>query len=528
MGKGLQNVVNSWVNVNNNHVVFPGDREENLLVHEEISRRQLTSISSQHHDSFSNNDSSVENEGRKRYDDNRESSNRSGSLPASSKSGSTGTNDPSFSYASRSQMPGRLIQQKTRSKLKRTNSQSDLLKERAASRRVNAVGGGTYSQKNSVRGPLNNGSNHGWAESRNLGDRTSSIPSGAAGAEDRSQKFPFNTGQYINENAFANQHRSMQLAAQQMDPSQNRKGSIQRNQAGSDISTPLSLPSTLVQRDSSSHLSSAPEKTRLDPLTGSLSSRASREPSITDDLPASCNQCKDATARLLSLEADLEHLRATALNREYVCISCEKRNNLPVNSASSVASGRSVKSNRSKHSKASSRLMDSSVHSVGTRTRKSRQPVDVSFLNENLALAESSQRFIDLTARHKRQIEHISRETARWQNDMHLKLSKLAMMCKDFADESAKRKEQVEMSQQELHGVREERNAMSSEVEILRARVALYEKQEAENVEIRRMLRENENEALSMADEAISDRDAIIEDLTLRLQISMDLLEKED
>merc|ERR1711957_187505 len=95
------------------------------------------------------------------------------------------------------------------------------------------------------------------------------------------------------------------------------------------------------------------------------------------------------------------------------------------------------------------------------------------------------------------------------------------MMCKDLNDESAKRKEQVDNVKTDLNDVKEERNAISSEREILRARVDLYEKQEAENVEIRRLLRENQDETLAMTDQAISERDGIISDLTAKLEQSM-------
>jgi chromosome segregation ATPase len=138
-----------------------------------------------------------------------------------------------------------------------------------------------------------------------------------------------------------------------------------------------------------------------------------------------------------------------------------------------------------------------------------------------MTLAEASKRLIDITARYKRQVEQLSREMGRSQNDMHLKLSKFAMMCKDLNDESAKRKEQVDNVKTDLNDVKEERNAISSELEILRARVNLYEKQEAENVEIRRLLRENQDETLAMTDQAISERDGIISDLTAKLEQSM-------
>ena len=116
---------------------------------------------------------------------------------------------------------------------------------------------------------------------------------------------------------------------------------------------------------------------------------------------------------------------------------------------------------------------------------------------------------------------------ARWQNDMHLKLSKLAMMCKDLNDESAKRKEQSDVAKSELSRVRSERDSKSSELEILRARVALYEKQELENNEIRSMLRQNENDSLDIADAAISERDTLIQDLTTRLEEALTTLDQE-
>jgi len=60
-------------------------------------------------------------------------------------------------------------------------------------------------------------------------------------------------------------------------------------------------------------------------------------------------------------------------------------------------------------------LDQSSAHSsVGGSTRRKGRLVDSSFLSDNIALAESSQRLIDVTARHKRQIEHMSKETVSW------------------------------------------------------------------------------------------------------------------
>ncbi len=100
-------------------------------------------------------------------------------------------------------------------------------------------------------------------------------------------------------------------------------------------------------------------------------------------------------------------------------------------------------------------------------------------------------------------------------------------MCKDLNDESAKRKEQSDVAKSELSRVRSERDSKSSELEILRARVALYEKQEVENTEIRRKLREDETDTLDIAHAAIIQRDALIQDLTTRLDDAHKMLEEE-
>mmetsp|Transcript_23601 Transcript_23601/g.31285 ORF Transcript_23601/g.31285 Transcript_23601/m.31285 type:complete len:254 (-) Transcript_23601:186-947(-) len=144
-----------------------------------------------------------------------------------------------------------------------------------------------------------------------------------------------------------------------------------------------------------------------------------------------------------------------------------------------------------------------------------------------MSLAEASQRLVDVTARHKRQIEQMTKERARWQNDMHLKLSKFAMMCKGLNEESAKRKDDATIAQSELTSTRTERDALSSEAEILRARVELYEKNELENASIREMLRSQDNETLNWADDQVKWRDDVIEELSLKLEKTLDTLQME-
>jgi hypothetical protein len=449
-------------------------------------------------------------------------------------------------------LSGRSTLTKTRGKLKRTNSHSDLLKEKAAARANSRSEGLDTSRqyRRSISDATSFSSNMPMASTRSLSDRRTSLPidttsvrrmsmesMASESSRSHTQKI-INTGQYVNENAFANQHRSMQLAAQRQETaSKSKKQSPARSQSSSAPPPPAPGPSPLVPaierrlsgpnetiQSSSVAASAANFANPPAPYTASVTTKQNN---VAGEDVLNCNSCEESSRRILALEADLEYLRATALNSEYLCVSCDKKSS-HINSASSVTSGRSVKSNKSRHSKASGRMMDSN-HSLGTRTtvsRKSRQPDSILFSNENLALAEASRRLIDITARHKRQVEHMSREMGRSQNDMHLKLSKLAMMCKDLNDESAKRKEQVDNVKQDLDYVREERNEISSELEILRARVQLYEKQEAENAEIRRLLQENQNETLAMADLAISERDAVIKDLTSKLVDAMVILRK--
>ena len=128
---------------------------------------------------------------------------------------------------------------------------------------------------------------------------------------------------------------------------------------------------------------------------------------------------------------------------------------------------------------------------------------------------------------HLSAIYYLQIAQAKWHNEMNLKLAKLAMMVKDLNDDCAKRKEQCRDTNKELERVRKERNATSVELEIQRARVEIYEKQELENSETRERLRDHESELLTIANDIISSRDVLIADLTSRLEQTLDTLEFE-
>jgi len=572
--------VNGWVNVNNNHVVFPKGNE-NSINSERGGRNRLDDPSipfrpdqndvNYHSQLNSGNVSRNGDAYAQRFERNA----TVGGIPTDH--GNVGITRPDHSpiYKPVTRYP-RSTSQRLRgtSKLSRTNSHSDMLKEQAASKRESDSGVGNNNTrlgqsdnddvakgrrksqhdnenlKESSDLDVSRGKNNKTIDTMNpsnfhigpmgahTSNRASKTSSNGSHLSSMGNAHPSHlpvTGQYVNENAFANQVWTKQLAAQYSSDTstKNRKVSPRRQVSSNfhpnakNVAPILPTPGQLTPIiDNHATL-----KMSLPPQPTSVTTAKSSSSNSLHDGGSQCFKCDDLNKQIVSLETDIECLRAVALNSEYVCVSCEKRsNNLHVNSASSVASGRtSVKSNKSKHSVASNK-MNHSIHSGTSGRRKNgsnwRTGADsVSFMNENMALAESSQRLIDVTSRHKRQIEHMSRETLRWQNEIHLKLSKLAMMCKDLNDESAKRKEQVHTARGVLGTVREDNFTMASELDILRARIELYEKQEEQNIEIRKLLRDRDNETLSVADRAIKERDDIIEDLTTTLQQALSIEE---
>lgn len=110
---------------------------------------------------------------------------------------------------------------------------------------------------------------------------------------------------------------------------------------------------------------------------------------------------------------------------------------------------------------------------------------------------------------------------------MHLKLSKMSMICKDLNDESAKRKEEALSTQTTLAKVRADRNSLKSEVESLKARIVLYNKEDVENDRVSKSLRDEEKAGLDNMDDAIEERDAALKYMTSQLGRTLDSLEME-
>jgi len=142
-------------------------------------------------------------------------------------------------------------------------------------------------------------------------------------------------------------------------------------------------------------------------------------------------------------------------------------------------------------------------------------------------LRDAMYRIDDVTNRHKKQIEEIAKERARWQNDMHLKLSKFALMCKELNEESAKRSRDALSTKQELSAAIAERDALASKVEILGAKIARLERENLENKLLRDTLSQKDNDRLDQYEAGIIQRDTIIRDLTEKLKMTMDTLQNE-
>jgi len=237
--------------------------------------------------------------------------------------------------------------------------------------------------------------------------------------------------------------------------------------------------------------------------------------------------------QLMALQADLDYLRSIIVQNEFICADCEAPSSSKSPSkrrSSAVAapsSGASVGSTKSKKSISTSTSRKSKKNKFGSSAQLSQLSGDPDKPHESDALNDASQRLTAVASRHKRQIEHMTKETARWQNDMHLKLSKMSMMCKDLNDESAKRKEEATNIQATLAKVRADRNALESEVESLRARIALYEKEDVENDRVSQALDDKETAELDRMDNTIEDRDGALSKMSSHLDRALVSLEAE-
>ena len=128
---------------------------------------------------------------------------------------------------------------------------------------------------------------------------------------------------------------------------------------------------------------------------------------------------------------------------------------------------------------------------------------------------------------HRYSMFFLTQKKVRWQNDMHLKLSKFALLCKELNEESDKRKQDLLSAQAELTDIKDQHAAVTMEVELLRAKVALHEQEVHENENIRESLVTRDNELMDKSNFAIGKRDKLISELSGKLEVAIDTLELE-
>jgi hypothetical protein len=100
-------------------------------------------------------------------------------------------------------------------------------------------------------------------------------------------------------------------------------------------------------------------------------------------------------------------------------------------------------------------------------------------------------------------------------------------LCKDLNEEAALRNEEALFLHQELGVIRSERDEMATEIEKLKAQLAIQERREQEHRKAEETLKQYEQKGLNGADKAIQTRGAIIIDLAGRLELALDTLDVE-
>ena len=278
-----------------------------------------------------------------------------------------------------------------------------------------------------------------------------------------------------------------------------------------------------------------------------------------------CDRCLQLETTLLSLQADLEYLRTLELQREYNCQTCDdggggggsvhgnsstaKGGNgggprlermdsslPPINQNTAYPSDRSVSSAvsiGSRESRTSSRIPGrrTSTSSIGQRHRSSstiggRGGRSLAS-RTSMYLRDASKRLADLSTRHKRQVKQTTHERAYWQNDMHLKLEKFALMCKNLNEEAAHRSNEVKETKALLDKMTSERNTLTSQMDTLRARVELYEEENILQSQLREEWEKEKSIIFDSIDTTAKDRDVSLDDLSHRLSLAVKTIENE-
>lgn len=114
----------------------------------------------------------------------------------------------------------------------------------------------------------------------------------------------------------------------------------------------------------------------------------------------------------MALQADLEYLRSVILQNEFICAECEAPGGKKGAAAGLASSGASVSSSKSKsYSVSSSSRKNKSKSKYGSSNSIVNLGADAEKVHESEALTDASERLMTVAARHKRQVEHMTKET---------------------------------------------------------------------------------------------------------------------
>lgn len=519
----LNGLVNGWVKVNSKHVIFPRDehrrerRDSNASLDDSSSR--ILDLS---------------------WGKSRKQSPQTVSTTQS-------TSDPEADAIKKFNS-----KRQNKRRLQRTISHSDLLREMA--------NGGTEgkSKSSSTRDSTTNNSRTSSYDSNKTGNRTNDESvrqvAGFFGSdvgdkeenqtngvmEQRSssspskrpqQKGPVTTGKYLNEAMFVQQLERASQAGRRSAESSAAGSSTTASSAASPIREHSRR--TALSLDSSQDHHHHEYRPRIETNSHGggiilgrfqrIDSAASRHGHATtaasqgqhhhgQDGHCECVGCKDMENRLLAAYDDIRYLRDVSLRSEY-----SRAPQKPKNS-----------------------ILRGSNHEVTT-------------------LSEASKRLSEITGRHRRQIEQMTRETvstsrrvyygiycllpgilltslpplsfsprqSRKQHDIHFKHSKTSMICKTLNDESSIRKQEALALEEEVQDLKMERNELATQVERLRAEASLFQQEQQEHLLLRKRMTAYENDSLEQADKAIKERDVLIGELSTRLERTLETLEIE-
>ncbi|CAB9520430.1 expressed unknown protein [Seminavis robusta] len=226
---------------------------------------------------------------------------------------------------------------------------------------------------------------------------------------------------------------------------------------------------------------------------------------------SNCPSCQLAQLELKRTQESLEYMRTMAIRKELTCHKC----------------GSKTKRDQDKSSSNDDEGPDESVNASRAPNTDGHNNIDEQHTGKKIRSAvvkKSSEQLVEVTGRHKKQVEQLMKERNHWQHNMHLKLEKFSNLCHNLNDQSSLRVEEAKELKEELAAMRAERDQMASELGPLRTAVKEFEREREEHRLLKERMARNESEGLRQANAAIAQRDDMIAKLSSKLETALDTL----